>query len=319
MAIRGFLIAALSTWVLAWLMIRLGASVGFVDRPDDDLKTHHHPVPPLGGVAVFGGLLAGMAVANAFDAALFVAAGLMFVVGLVDDRRGLSPSVRLLAAALSGAILVALSDPAGGWSAQLFWVLAVVVVVNAVNLLDGLDGLAGSSALAAVGGLWIYGVATVNNGPHIYLVTIGSLIAFLGHNWPKARIFFGDNGAYVVGVTLVWLALRSSPDRSASLVAVALIGVPLLDLAVTVVRRVNSGKRLSSGDRDHSYDLLALRGWAVAQIDMAFVAVQIVWMTGILALATTVSDLAAAAAAALSGLVVAVLVPRLLPGTVGAE
>ena len=319
MAIRGFLIAALSTWVLGWLMITLGARVGFVDRPDDDLKTHQRPVPPLGGVAVFGGLLLGLWVANAFDPALLVAAGLMFVVGLVDDRRGLSPTVRLLAAALSGVLLVAMSDPAGGWSAQWFWVLAVVVVVNAVNLLDGLDGLAGSSALVAVGGLWFYGVGAVNNGPHIYLVTVGALVAFLGHNWPRARIFLGDNGAYVVGVTLVWLALRSSPDRSASLVAVALIGVPLLDLAVTVVRRIVAGRGLTSGDRDHTYDLLAMRGWSVARIDLAFVAVQAAWMTAILALATTVSDLAAAGAAALIGLVLAVLVPRLLPGNVGAD
>ena len=313
MAIRGFLIAAVVSWVVGLAMIYLGPRVGFVDRPDNDLKTHRQPVPPLGGVGVFAGLMLGLWAAGAFDMALLAATALMFVVGLVDDRRGLSPAVRIVAALAAGVLLVLLSDVPGGWATRLFWVAAVVAVVNAVNLLDGLDGLAGSTALAAVAGLWAYGVESAGNGPHFYLVTIGALIGFLGLNWPPARVFFGDNGAYVAAVTLVWLALRSAPDRSSSLVAVALIGVPLLDLAATVVRRLFSGRSLTSGDRDHTYDLLARRGWPVSRVVFTFVFAQVVWMVGLFALATTVSDLTAAAVAVVSGLLLAILVPRLLP------
>ena len=269
---------ALAVSVILGALARLvGPRLGFVDVPDDDLKPHARPVVPLGGLAVLGGLYAGLLSVDGLDQALVAATAVVFVLGLIDDRFGLSPLIRVIGAALAGVLLVTPSSLPTGLFFPVFWALVTVLVVNAVNLLDGLDGLAGSVALASLGALWWFGAAQGVLGPPYYAVSIGAVLGFLVWNWPRARLFLGDNGAYVLGVTLTWAAMKASPDGTASLVAVAIIGVPILELVITITRRLRGRLPLFSGDRDHVYDRLHARGMSVSRVVVLFVVAQVIW------------------------------------------
>lgn len=303
MAFIGSLAAVVTCAVVCWIMFVVGPKLGIVDAPDDDLKPHGRPVVPLGGVGVFAGLHVGLWIAGAFDSALLVVTALIWVLGLVDDVLGLSPAIRLLGATAAGLALAMLSGLSDRPEILILWVVATVVVVNAVNLLDGMDGLVGSVSIFSVAGLWWFGIAQGTAGTPIYLVTIGAIIGFLVWNFRPARLFLGDNGAYVVGVVMTWLALQASPDGMAGLVALAIIGVPILDMSITVLRRLLSRQPLFSGDRDHTYDRLEKSGMAVGLIVLAYVGVEVLWGTSLNLVSLAFADLGAAVIAAIVGTV----------------
>lgn len=304
MALTGFLAAVAASLLVGGVVYLWGHRIGLVDRPDGSLKTHADPVVPLGGAAILVGLHVGLAVADAFDPALLVATVLVWALGLVDDVRGLGPGVRLVGAGVAGLALALMSDLPEGFVFVLMWTLATVVVVNAVNLLDGIDGLAATVSIVSLGGLWWFGVAQGVVGPHFYLVSIGAVLGLIYWNWHPARLFLGDNGAYVLGVVLTWAALRASPDGTAGLVALAIIGVPLLDMAVSVARRLAARAPLVSGDRDHSYDRLMRSRVSVEVVVLIFVAAQAIWSAVLLTGSIVANDLAALILALVLGLVV---------------
>ena len=317
MALTGFLAAVAASLFVGGVVYLLGHQIGLVDSPDDSLKTHTDPVVPLGGAAVLVGLHVGLAVADAFDPALLVATVLVWALGLLDDVRGLPPVVRLVGAGVAGLALALMSDLPEGFVFILIWTLATVVVVNAANLLDGIDGLAATVSIVSLGGLWWFGVAQGVVGPHFYLVSVGAVLGFMYWNWHPARLFLGDNGAYVLGVVLTWAALRASPDGTASLVALAVIGVPLIEMTTTIVRRLLARGQLVSGDRNHTYDRLVRSGMSVPVVVLLFVVVQASWSAVIVASSIVGGDLAAIITSAALGLVViAMLTFRRGPSTV---
>lgn len=301
MAVLGLAIGAGASLVAGGLALAYGRRSGFVDRADDDLKPHSGSPVPLGGLAIMVGLHSGLAVAGAFNWGLLAATLVVWIVGLVDDRRPVSPRLRLMASLVAGALLVVLGGFSGGWPATVGAVLLVVVVVNAVNLLDGLDGLAGSVASVSAFGLATLAAAQMVPMPWAATILSVALVGFLFWNLPPAKLFLGDNGAYVVGVALAWAALRASPDWGAGLVATVAIGIPLLDLGVTVLRRLFSGDPLFAGDRDHTYDRLHRAGWSVGATVAAFVAGQALWSAAVVVSAARYGDVVATAIAALLG------------------
>lgn len=291
--LAAFLVAVLIT---RW-MVNLGPRWGWVDVPDATLKIHRRPVPPLGGVGVFSGLQVGLAMSGSLRLGLLVSTGLLLAVGLVDDRRGLPPWLRLLAAVAAGWMVG--WDAGSGWREGLVGAGLAVVVVNAVNLWDGLDGLAGSTL--GVTGLGLAGLAWLRGGDGVAgLVLAGALVGFLVWNRPPARIFLGDNGAYVTGITLTWLVMRTASDPLGWAVGSALVGLPLADLAITVVRRSKERRPLFEGDRDHTYDRLARR-WSIPRVVLSFAAFQGVWCGLVVWGAASVGDLPTAVAGLVAG------------------
>ncbi|MDJ0953328.1 MAG: MraY family glycosyltransferase [Acidimicrobiia bacterium] len=262
---------------LAWSYAALwvGPRIGLVDMPGGtELKIHKQPTPLLGGVGVYAGIHSGLLVEDAFSGALFAGSSLVLLLGLADDRYDLSPRLRLVAEVAAAAVLVTLMD-LGSVGASLFGLVLVVVAINAVNLLDGLDGLVGSVTLASAAGLaWASGQGLV--AASLGAVLAGAIAGFLVLNRPKARIFLGDNGAYLIGLTLAYGALTATPAGIGPmlLIAAGVLGVFAIDLAVTILRRRLSGKALFAGDRSHIYDQLRDRGWSIPQIDLAAAAVQ---------------------------------------------
>ena len=261
-----FLIAL--SWSL--LAIPLGARFGIVDRPDDSsLNVHEHPAVPLGGIGVFAAVTVGMGITGNSDFGAMVAAGLLLATGLVDDMAGLRPLLRLAIQFGAGWWLAVFADLPDGyhtWGGKVVVALVVVLAVNAVNLFDGLDGLAAVSGIVSALGITFLAAARGGEssvGP----VLAAGLAGFLILNWPPARVFLGDNGAYVVGLYLAYGMLGASPGAGWQLVlSLLLLGVFALDLMATVVRRRVAGARLFAGDRSHLYDQLRDRGMSVAAV-----------------------------------------------------
>lgn len=308
MAAVGIAAAVVVALVVGQIVIVVGRRLGITDMPDNDLKPHRGAPIPLGGAALLIAGHVGLAIAGVFDIGLLVATLLIWVVGMVDDLRGLSPLLRLLATISAGIVLVALSERPFDTGEAIFWVVAVAVVVNAINLLDGLDALAGSVATVVVLGIAWYGITQEISSPLVPLIFAGALLGFLFWNRPGGRLFLGDNGAYVLGVFLVWAAMWVSPDRMAGVVAVGLIGVPLIDLGATVFRRGLSSAPLFSGDRDHTYDRLHRYGAPEGRIALIYSLSQAVWASVIVAVSLFSGDLPTAITALVLGLLVAGLV-----------
>ncbi len=273
----GVALAFLVAGMLGAGAIRLGPALGFVDRPDGYLKSHDVPAVPLGGVGIFVAVHAAMALDGIFDMGLLAASGILLLLGLVDDRRPLSSVLRLGIEVAAGIVLAVGADlPAieGGAVGLVLVVVLLVVAVNAVNLMDGLDGLAGSSALVAGVGIGVL-AAVRSLGIEYGFIVAAALGGFLIWNWPKARLFLGDNGAYVVGGFLAYGFFQASPAAELDvLVASGLLGVFAVDLAVTLTRRRISGRPLFEGDRSHVYDQLHDRGLPIARVALTFAAGQ---------------------------------------------
>ena len=238
------LVAAAVTAVLvppvAWLALRLGAvgwrtgeSPGDADTPPP-ARQRSRPVPLLGGLAMLGGLVAGLWLAASRDAfadvfvsttepvGLLVGAGAIVAVGVLDDLLVLSAALKLAgqldAATLVSSLgrqlqyfwlpsigIVALSDDLG----LVLTVLFLVAFINLVNLADGLDGLAAGVTGIGAAAFLLYalrgGGAAVGLRSSATLraaITIGIAVGFLVHNWSPARLFMGDTGSMLLGLLL---------------------------------------------------------------------------------------------------------------------
>lgn len=266
LGIAAFVIAMAVTWAVTPLVILAARRLGATDAPGER-KIHREPMPRIGGVAVFAGFVAGMLFAAIATQSLFVKAsagvywrGLAFaafgllVVGLVDDIRGLSFRWKF-AAQIVAAVAVwhwgfsveVVSHPFGGTldlgllslPVTLLW---IVGITNAVNLIDGLDGLAAGIALITTSALAAIAYTGGRLGMTAVCVTLaGALIGFLRFNFNPARIFLGDSGSLFLGFVLAVVSVRSSqkgPTAVAILVPLLVLGLPLFDTGMAVVRRL---------------------------------------------------------------------------------
>jgi UDP-GlcNAc:undecaprenyl-phosphate GlcNAc-1-phosphate transferase len=273
-----------------------------VDRPGA-LKTQRVPVAYLGGVAVFGAVIVGPLLAG--RPALLVPMVAALGLGLADDLRPLPVSTRVGAEVLI-AVVAAVTVP-GPPLARVATALLVLGLLNAVNLLDGQDGLAAGVGLVAACAFAVVG----GDATPVALALAGGLAGFLTGNWPPARIYLGDAGAYLVGTTLALLpALATSgSDWSVWWAVPLLVGVPVADTAIAIVRRARSRRPLLEGDRSHVYDQLVDRGMSVPQSTLAGIAAQCV-LSGIGLVAVALSPAGALALTGVTALVVAVLAVR---------
>jgi UDP-GlcNAc:undecaprenyl-phosphate GlcNAc-1-phosphate transferase len=251
-----FALAAILTPIMGAIEIRLG----LVDRPGP-LKIHDRPIPVAGGPGLVVAVLVAIAVTGDRDPWIAAAVVLGLVGGLIDDTRPLPAGVRLAVQAAAGGLLIAGGlrlEPLGALGGAGL-VLVTVACCNAVNMLDGQDGLA--SGLGVCAALGIAGVlASTGFAAALPLALAGALLGFLVWNRPPARVFLGDGGAYAVGVLLAASAGQASDAGWHGLLAAgACLGVFAYELVSTIVRRIASAASAALGDRNHSYDRLAVR------------------------------------------------------------
>jgi UDP-GlcNAc:undecaprenyl-phosphate GlcNAc-1-phosphate transferase len=227
---------------------RLALRLGFVDRPVG-WKTHAYPTPYLGGAAIVVSFTAAVVVGGTAPRLLpvLLLAGLLWVVGTVDDGVGLSASARLGVEAAAGVAL---------WASGLAWTLFdsdianlaasalwIVAVVNALNLLDLMDGVAASVAAVAGGGAALMALARGDESLAILGLSLcGACVGFLPFNLRRPpRVFLGDGGSmpigFILAAAIMAIPARGGPGWPSALVGALLVGLPLLDMGFRVVSR----------------------------------------------------------------------------------
>jgi len=237
--------------VVAWIL-----AAGLVPSPlaqPNARSLHIHPVPRIGGVAIWAGWLAAWAsVPVAWQWAIPLA--LVVCVSLIDDFRALPATVRLLAHA-AAATLASATFLDGSWVFLAVAALAVVWMANLYNFMDGADGLAGSMGLFGFGA---YALGAAFAGRPDAGVLFGTLAAacagFLVFNRPRARLFMGDVGAVGLGFLAGLFGLEGVGAGIWPWWFPPLVFAPfVLDATATLLRRLRQRAPLASAHRDHFY------------------------------------------------------------------
>lgn len=246
------------TPMFRWLSHRLG----ILDRPGTR-KNHQEATPLLGGAAVFGAFLLAITINGIYSpklVAILTASFLLFVIGVVDDFKGISAKIKLVGQILCavlvmsfGVVLRVIPDYMGIFSQvgnialTLFWLIGIT---NAMNFFDGMDGMA--AGLGVIISFFLGVVAFQTHQPFLGWVAVsmmGSCIGFLPYNLLKkgrATIFLGDGGSTVIGFILASVAVYGEWATGSPVKALAapilIFWVLIFDMVHITVDRISSGK-----------------------------------------------------------------------------
>jgi UDP-GlcNAc:undecaprenyl-phosphate GlcNAc-1-phosphate transferase len=272
--IVSFVGALVLSLVLNPMYRMLALRMGFVEHPRDG-RWHERSTPAVGGLAIFTILLVGAVLLNPLREIwlLLLSVGGIFGIGLIDDLRDLKASTKLIGQIVVASLLLSVGYRLG-WTESLildtlltlFW---IVGITNAFNLLDNMDGLCAGVALIAGAALLAGLVTTVGIVPEsFYLaVLLGAIAGFLVFNYHPARVFLGDSGSLLVGLSLSVLPLHlgtgSEPRADVlSIIAapVMVLLIPIGDTLLVTVSRLLSGRSPAHGGTDHSSHRLVAIG-----------------------------------------------------------
>lgn len=263
---------------LSPLLGQIARRLGWVDEPSSR-RIHREAMPNLGGLAIFIAFFGGMSLVGypwPAGPSLPLAALLLLVAGLVDDRWPLPAWVKLLAQVAASAWVVAagvriefLTHPLGGMIALQGWagpvtIFWLVLLANMINLVDGLDGLAAGVASIASVPLFILAVQRGEFwSAAAAAMLLASLLGFLRYNFHPAGIFMGDAGAQFVGWMLGIITVEGALKGAATLaisVPLMALGLPLFDTCFAILRRLRRGVPIYQADRAHLHHGLLAAG-----------------------------------------------------------
>ena len=271
--------------VLTPLVIRLALHLRAVDQPGVR-AVHRTPIPRIGGLAIFLAAIVMIVLVSFLDnrigrafrdmreqlMTLLCSATFVFLIGFVDDLKGLPARFKFLAElAAAGALCfvgirihaIVIGDgrvlDLGSWDC-LLTLLWVVGITNAVNLSDGLDGLAAGISAVACG---VIAVVAMHNGVAVLAVLMlalaGALCGFLVFNFNPAKVFMGDCGSLFVGFTIAAASVLCFA-KTAALVGLALpalaLAIPIFDTLFSMMRRFLDRRSLFAPDRGHIHHRL---------------------------------------------------------------
>lgn len=308
--------------VLTFVMRRLAVRFGFLDHPGER-KMHSAPMPLMGGVAIvltfyvfvlahrllfaLGGvereawlqqnLQAVFGHNGEMKLAAFLAGGvLIFILGIVDDFKALSPGLKLIGQIAAALVLVfsgirlELFVLSNVWVSALVTIAWVVLITNSMNLLDNMDGLTGGVSVIAAFSFFLcvqpYEDELVR---WLLMVFAGAMAGFLYHNLSPARIFMGDAGAMFSGYFLATIALLgtyhigTTPSRISVAAPVLALAVPLFDTFSVIYIRWRSGQPIMKGDKRHFSHRLVDLGMSPRQaVEFIFLVAGVVGLGGAL-------------------------------------
>ncbi|MEI7546916.1 MAG: MraY family glycosyltransferase [Actinomycetota bacterium] len=302
-------VAATVTFATTPLVAKVARRVGWVVEPDER-RIHTVATPDVGGIAMFLGFAAAFGVAQmmpSFDAlfarnseprGLLLAAGLMFLIGFVDDIREISAPAKVMGTVLVGIVLVVYGVTmfyfrlpfmdvfflSNDWQ-PLVTVLWLLGMTNAINLIDGLDGLAAGIVAIAAGAFFLYAqhladpsigmLSQPNIGPLVAILAVGICVGFLPHNFNPAHIFMGDGGALLLGLLMAVstsvVGGRADPGAQGYVgqtyfflaplfIPLFILGVPILDTIFAIIRRAARRQGVASADKGHLHHRLIEMG-----------------------------------------------------------
>lgn len=288
--IWAFLLALLVALIATPAVIELAAKTGAMDAPDAR-KVHKGPMPRIGGLAIYVGFMAAMAVMLDFGqlpdeiangmVGLLLGATIIVIIGLIDDYKNLPAKVKLVGQILAACVVVyfdvridVITDPFGDYfyleylaaPATVFW---IVGLTNTVNLIDGLDGLA--AGVSTIASITIMLVALQENVIIVALVTAslaGAALGFLKYNFNPAKIFMGDTGSMFLGFVLATISVIGAVKCTATIaliVPILALGLPIMDTTFAIIRRYRGGVPIFKPDKGHLHHRLLDLGFSQKQ------------------------------------------------------
>jgi UDP-GlcNAc:undecaprenyl-phosphate GlcNAc-1-phosphate transferase len=277
-----FAVALVTGLVLTPLIRRIAIRFEILDRPLSPIKTHTHPVPYLGGVAVFLSFALSMLIIRlntAFPSGtltalrgLLTGGAVIFLLGLIDDVRdhGLHYRTKFLfqicaaCMAILFGIRIRFIHPT--WMADVLTIVWIVGITNAFNLIDIMDGLA--SGVAGVATLAFLLIALPTEEIYVNVASAalcGSVLGFFPYNISKRfRIFMGDCGSLLLGYICSLLALGTSYSKTnqwAVFAPLLILCLPIFETCLLFVARVRKGISPFLGSKDHFALRMEMLGW----------------------------------------------------------
>lgn len=286
------LLAAIVSFVVAYMMTppvkTFAEKVGAIDIPKDDRRIHDHPIPRMGGIAIFIGFMASMLVfveMNHPVIGMLVGALIIAVMGAIDDIVALNAWVKLtfqvLAAIVAircGVVVDAISNPNIlsnvttiniGWLSIPLTLIWIIGCTNAVNLIDGLDGLAvGVSAISSFTMLIVAMFVAEPTVAIILAALTGACVGFMPYNMNPAKIFMGDVGSQLLGFILASASIMGLFKFHAIItffVPLLALGVPIFDTSFAFIRRIIHKQSPFHADKKHLHHRLLALGLSQKQ------------------------------------------------------
>lgn len=284
------LVCGLTGFVISWTLIRLILSrrIWFAASAGERQlhQTHTTPIPRIGGLAfvavflVVGALILLWLPHRRTDPTAWAALGgglAIFTLGFVDDLVTLRARTKLLGqllvalgVCLAGVVIDRFKNPLSGEIYDLGWlgypitVFWIVAMMNLINLSDGFDGLAGGIGFMIMSLLAYVGLKSgISFTVFMSVGLAGALLAFLFHNFPPAKIYMGDGGAYLLGFLIAVLAIFSSHKGEVAVAMLApmmALALPIADVSLAILRRGLRGLPIFRPDRKHIHHRLAQLG-----------------------------------------------------------
>lgn len=283
-----FMTSFLIVCVLVPYIRTISLRFGFVDRPSTR-KIHQSPVPLMGGVAIYIGVITSLFLFDGFSArvlTILIGGSILLITGLLDDgckAKGKEFPIwpRLVIYMMVSAIpvcfgiqVIGISNTTGdgmlmfpvwlSWLVTMAWVFGIT---NMVNFIDGVDGLASGIVTIASVTLFVVALLKGQEGTAVLAAILaGACVAFLLYNFYPAKIFMGDAGAIFIGYTLAVVAVDGS-FKSATLISILIpifaLGVPILDTIIVFSRRFLERKGFHKADKLHTHH--SLMQWGLTQ------------------------------------------------------
>lgn len=278
-----FAVALIVSYFMTPSVKRFAMHVGAIDVPSEGRRIHDHPIPRMGGLAIFFGFVVSMLLFVSFTPqvlGLLLGALIIAVMGAVDDIVNLRPwiklSIQIIAALVAircGIMFTAVSNPnflsdigtipIGAFSIPLT-VVWIVGCTNAVNLIDGLDGLAvGVSGISSLTMLIVSLFVADPNTSFILAALCGACVGFMPFNLNPAKIFMGDVGSQFLGFVLACVSvmgLFKLHTVITFLVPVLAMAIPLADTVFAFFRRIVHGQSPFHADKGHFHHRLLAMG-----------------------------------------------------------
>ena len=269
-----FAVALGVTIALTPLARRLAIALDAIDYPSAR-RVNMQPIPRMGGVAIFGGMVAALALALVGAHFWGWTTPLQGGLGNKVNWIGVAVGILIVAAcvvAFSGLLFSSIHNFISdgyfefGWLSYPLTVFYLVAFANIINLIDGLDGLAAGITAITAATIGILAVLTWRPGAALAsFVIVGACIGFLKSNIHPASIFMGDSGALLLGFALgivSLMAVARSAFFVSLLVPIIAAGVPILDTAIAIIRRKRAHQPIDSADRGHIHHRLLQAGYS---------------------------------------------------------
>ena len=282
------LVAAIVAFIATPVVRSLAFKIGAVDVPKDNRRMHNHPIPRMGGLAIFFSFILSALIFVPLSTpvrGMLLGGVIIVILGIFDDIYALPALPKFfvqiaaaLVAVLMGNQIDILSNP-NIFSSEPYWVLGIwsipisvlwiVGITNAVNLIDGLDGLAcGVSTISSMTMLVIALTVAEPDTALLMAALAGACIGFLPYNLNPAKIFMGDTGSTFLGFILATVSIDGR-CKSYALISFAvpflMLGLPIFDTCFAIFRRVSHGQSPMAPDRGHIHHRLIDMGFSQKQ------------------------------------------------------